>query len=88
MESHKLSKKDFTDDGLKKIINRDIAELNHLSDKDLISLWSFFKFLSTDAKDLVFLTEDDSIIYRNREVLRKKGIKIFTMSEFARGDVE
>jgi hypothetical protein len=36
VKTRKLNKKDFTKDGLRKLINRDIKEINKLSEQDLI----------------------------------------------------
>jgi len=68
-----LNEKNFTKSGLKKLISRDVEELNHLSDKDLMSLWSFFKFLITEqeSEPIIFCTPSDSIIYQYREVLQR-----------------
>ena len=81
LEPKELKKKDFTKKGIKKLINRTLEEINHLSDNDLISIWSFFKFLITDIPDnadaVIFVTPTNSLIYQNKEILEKKyGIKI------------
>jgi hypothetical protein len=82
IKSRKLSKKDFNDKGLKSLINRDLSEINHLSDQDIISLWSFFKYLLIeDQEDLVFMTEKDSIIYKNKEALEKHNVRIKNVEE-------
>jgi hypothetical protein len=85
IKSRKLEKKDFTDKGLKSLVNRNIDELNQLSDEDIISLWSFFKYLLIqDQKNLVFATQKDSIIWKNKEALEKHKVKIENVEEIMR----
>lgn len=71
------------------IIRRDVEELNHLSDEDLLSLWTFFKFMITEVDkgdDMIFVTKIDSIIGKNARILEKKyGIKIEYLSTFIAG---
>jgi hypothetical protein len=84
MKTRTLSNKDFTKHGLKKVINREVSELNAVSDRDLLSVWSFFKFLITqnDDKEIIFVTPDNSISAKYGAVLSKNtGIKIMLMSE-------
>ena len=81
MKERILTKKDFTDKGLKAIINRDVFEINHLCDEDIISLWSFFKFLVTKDDEKVFVTKMGSIIWKYREELSKHNVKIKTVEE-------
>jgi hypothetical protein len=73
VKTRKLNKKDFTKDGLRKLINRDIKEINKLSEQDLISLWSFFKCLCTDSggEDIMFVTNRNSLIHRNKKILER-----------------
>lgn len=70
------------------IVKRDIEEINELSDEELMSVWSFFKFLITDTgKDEVrFLTPRGSVIGKYKDILMKKTkIKIEIMEEFMAG---
>ena len=71
------------------IISRDIEELNHLTDEDLLSLWDFFKFLVTEVPDganMVFVTGRDSLIAEHREILAEKfGIIIEIAGELMAG---
>jgi hypothetical protein len=80
--------RDFSDDGLRRIINRDIDEFNGVSDNDLLSIYSFFKFLIADVDDLAFLTPDNTIVAKYRDVLGKKGFKIIFMDELDGDDYE
>jgi hypothetical protein len=85
-----MNKKDFSRKGLIKIIKRDISEISSLPNDDIISLWSFFKFLITDMDEkeepIAFVTQENSIIYRFKDILeRKYNIKIIGMKKLIAG---
>ena len=72
MKPIKLTKKDLTKKGLIKLVKRDIEEINKLSDNDLISIVSFFKFLILDKdEEMVFATSRESIIGKHKQQLKK-----------------
>ena len=91
IKNQRLTKKDFSKTGLIKLINRDIEEINHLTNEDLLSLWSFFKYLLSpcpkeDKK--LFLTKKESIIWKNKEDLEKNlYIKIIEEETFLRAAI-
>jgi hypothetical protein len=90
-KDRKLTKKDFTKKGLINLINRDLEEINHLSNEDLLSLWSFFKYLLAPCPDddkKLFLTKKNSIIWQHKETLEKNHyIKIIEEEEFIKAAI-
>lgn len=80
MKTRKLTKADLTDQGLRKLIELDMIEIGELSSKDIISIWSFYKFLITSEAD-TFITQSDGIIYRYKSELEKRGIHVMSLEE-------
>jgi hypothetical protein len=87
-EARNIKPEDLGKDGLAKLINRDVAELNHLTDDDLLSLWCLFKAICTPPDDenegTTFITMETSIIWKNREAVEKAipKLKIVSGREF------
>jgi hypothetical protein len=86
MTTFKFKKGKFpqTKDSIIKLINRDLEEINSLSDRDLISIYDFFKALCSN--DIIFVTQTDSIVWGNKKELEKNTkIKIKTMKQIIAG---
>ena len=79
-----IKKNKVFDERVLKMVDKTIDEFNGLYSGDLVSLWSFFNFLIADkAEDyhlekkdeddrVLFVTGKKSIIYKNKDVLKKK----------------
>jgi len=51
-------------------------------ERELLSVWSFFQYLVADMPDAIFITTEDSIVARYREVLdRRWNIPIKTVGD-------
>ena len=84
----KLTKKDFTKEGMLKLIHREIEDLNGISDEELMCIFSFFKFLIAETPkddEKAFMTNRHSIVAKFKDRLEATKIKIVFIEEVMAG---
>lgn len=66
-------------------VAKEIELQTNLSERDLLCILSLYQFLIAKQKSKIFLTTEDSIVWKNRNILRKAHkIRITTLEKIKR----